>query len=66
MVKRSLAEITDYIAGICVVIALVLAIFSTPVMEIIGDFLLLLIEIVLLIVIIGTAIYGQRISRSSG
>jgi hypothetical protein len=61
-----LAEITDLIAGICVVLALLLAIFSTPVMDVIGDLLLLLIEIALLVVIIGTAIYGQRISKSRG
>lgn len=64
--EKSLAEVSDIIAGTCVVLALLLAIFSTTVMEIIGDFLLLLIEIGLLIVIIGTALYGQRISRSSG
>jgi hypothetical protein len=64
--EKSLAKVSDIIAGICVVLALLLAIFSTPVMEIIGDILLLLIEIFLFIVIVGTAIYGQRISRSSG
>ena len=64
--EKSLAEVSDIIAGICVVLALLLAIFSTPVMAIIGALFLLLIEIGLLVVIIGTAIYGQRISRSSG
>ena len=64
--EKSLAEVSDIIAGICVALALLLAIFSRDVMDLIGNFLLLLIEIALLVVIIGTALYGQRISRSSG
>jgi hypothetical protein len=61
-----LAENSDIIAGVCVVLALLLAIFSTPVMNEIGELLLFLIEIGLLIVIVATAIYGQRISKSRG
>lgn len=61
-----MAGISDYIAGICVVLAVVLAIFSTPVMEITGNTLLLLIEVALFVVIVGTALYGQRITRSRG
>jgi predicted membrane channel-forming protein YqfA (hemolysin III family) len=61
-----LAENSDIIAGVCVVLALLLAIFSTPVMDAIGELFLFLIEIGLLILIVATAIYGQRTSRSRG
>ncbi|PWI48932.1 hypothetical protein CEE45_04170 [Candidatus Heimdallarchaeota archaeon B3_Heim] len=61
-----MAENSDIIAGVCVVLALLLAIYSTPVMDAIGELLLFLIEIGLLILIVVTAIYGQRMSRSRG
>ncbi|MHA2224084.1 MAG: hypothetical protein ACXAC8_02695 [Candidatus Hodarchaeales archaeon] len=60
-----MADLSDIIAGVCVVLAVVLAIFSNYIMEeLIGELMLFLIEIGLLVVIIGTAIYGQRITTS--
>ncbi|MHA2096532.1 MAG: hypothetical protein ACW98F_18075 [Candidatus Hodarchaeales archaeon] len=61
-----MAENSDIIAGSCVVLALLLAIFSTDVMDAIGELPLFLIEVGLLILIVATAIYGQRMSRSRG
>ncbi len=62
-----MAEFGNIIAGGCVLLAVVLAIFGTYIMDSIGELgelTLFLIEIILLVVIIGTAIYGQRITTS--
>lgn len=61
-----MAEIADILAGLFVVLALVIAIYSTPIKNEIGELPLFLIEAFLFIGIIAIAIYGQRISRSRG
>ncbi len=61
-----MTEIGDIVAVVCVILAVIIAILSTTLKDIFGELLLLAIEVILLIVIIGTAIYGQRISRPSG
>jgi hypothetical protein len=66
-------EIPDIIASILVVLALIIAILSTPIRNTIGDIMgstgtgdlvLLAIEAILFIGIIAIAIYGQTYSRT--
>lgn len=57
-------ELPDIAVAILVILAVVMAIFSQNLKDVIGELLLFLIEIVLLIGIIGIAIYGQTISRT--
>ncbi|MFX1282965.1 MAG: hypothetical protein ACFFB5_04885 [Promethearchaeota archaeon] len=58
-------EITDILAAIFVVLALVIAIFSTNIRNALNnDLLLFIIEAGLLIGVIALAVIGQTISRS--
>ncbi|MFX0086035.1 MAG: hypothetical protein ACFFAU_10185 [Candidatus Hodarchaeota archaeon] len=57
-------ELPDIAVAILVILAVAMAIFSQNLKDVIGELLLFLIEIVLLIGIIGIAIYGQTISRT--
>ena len=66
-------EIPDIIASILVVLALIIAILSTPIRKAVGDLMgstgtgdlvLLAIEAILFIGIIAIAIYGQTYSRT--
>ena len=64
-------ELVDLIAVICVILAVVLAIFSTTIrdsfLDTLGpmaDIIIFVIEAGLLIIVIGAAIYGQTISRA--
>jgi len=64
-------ELADIIALICVILAVLLAIFSAPIRESLLDMLGPIADVVifvilagLLIIVIGAAIYGQRISRA--
>ncbi|MHA2364936.1 MAG: hypothetical protein ACXAC7_13350 [Candidatus Hodarchaeales archaeon] len=59
-----MAEIGDIIAGICVILAVLIAIYSVDLKKEIGEVPLFLIEVGLFVGIIAIAIYGQRISRS--
>jgi hypothetical protein len=63
-------ELNDTIAVICVILAVVLAIYSTPVRNMLleavgpmGDLVLFIIEAGLLAIVIITAIRGQNVSR---
>lgn len=58
-------EITDILAAILVVLALLIAIFSTDIRNALNnDLLLFIIELSLFIGVIALAIIGQTISRS--
>jgi hypothetical protein len=59
-----MAEIVNLVAGLCVILAVIIAILSTSLKDIIGEIPLFLIEAALLVVIIGLAVYGQNISRN--
>ncbi|MHA2297735.1 MAG: hypothetical protein ACXADA_17030 [Candidatus Hodarchaeales archaeon] len=56
-----MAEIGDIIAVIAVFAAVIIAILSGTLKEVLGDLLLLLIEAGLLIIVIFVAVAGQRL-----
>ena len=57
-------EILDVIVLILVISAVVMAIFSGALIDMIGELPLLIIEVAMFVGIIFIAIYGQTISRS--
>ena len=59
-----MAEIPNVVTIIIAVLAVLIAIFSTPLRRDFGDVVLFLVEISLFIAIVLIAIYGQKISRA--
>ena len=59
-------EILDVIVLILVILAVLMAIFSGMLIEIIGELPLLIIEVAMFVGVIFIAIFGQKISKSKG
>ena len=64
--EESKLEILDVIVLILVILAVLMAIFSGMLIEIIGELLLLIIEVAMFVGVIFIAIFGQKISKSKG